>query len=53
MTTVIFVHGTGVRKLTYEETFEIIKEKIKVEYKRPDVTVESCLWGDEFGATLA
>ncbi len=50
MTTVIFVHGTGVRKREYEETFKTIEKKIHAQ--RPDVKVERCLWGDELGTSL-
>ncbi|BAY75563.1 hypothetical protein NIES25_20090 [Nostoc linckia NIES-25] len=47
MTTVIFVHGTGIREREYNETFEIIKQKIHAQ--RPDIKVAPCLWG-ELGA---
>ncbi|BAY46961.1 hypothetical protein SAMD00079811_45770 [Scytonema sp. HK-05] len=35
MTTVIFVHGTGVRKREYEETFKTIEKNIYAQ--RPDI----------------
>ncbi|MEH2420815.1 MAG: hypothetical protein V7K48_07650 [Nostoc sp.] len=47
MTTVIFVHGTGIREREYNETFEIIEQKIHAQ--RPDIKVSRCLWG-ELGA---
>ncbi|MBD2615087.1 alpha/beta hydrolase [Nostoc punctiforme FACHB-252] len=47
MTTVIFVHGTGIREREYYQTFEIIEQKIHAQ--RPDVKVAPCLWG-ELGA---
>ena len=50
MTSVVFVHGTGVREREYEETFEIIEGKIHVQ--RPDINVIGCLWGDELGTRL-
>ncbi|GAB1544734.1 hypothetical protein NUACC21_74100 [Scytonema sp. NUACC21] len=50
MTTVIFIHGTGVRGDEYEETFKIIEKKIHA--KRSGVKVERCLWGDELGTSL-
>ncbi len=50
MTTVIFVHGTGVRQCEYEKTFKIIENKIHVQ--RPDIKVIPCLWGDELGTRL-
>ncbi|AUB41326.1 Alpha/Beta hydrolase fold [Nostoc flagelliforme CCNUN1] len=43
MTTVIFVHGTGIREREYNETFEIIEQKIHAQ--RPDINVTPCLWG--------
>ena len=50
MTTVIFIHGTGVRGHEYEETFKTIEKKIHAQ--RPDVKVERCLWGDKLGTSL-
>ncbi|WP_193198544.1 hypothetical protein [Nostoc sp. MG11] len=47
MTTVIFVHGTGIREREYNETFQIIEQKIHAQ--RPDIKVAPCLWG-ELGA---
>ncbi|MEH1900712.1 MAG: hypothetical protein V7L04_04670 [Nostoc sp.] len=43
MTTVIFVHGTGIREREYNNTFEIIEQKIHAQ--RPDIKVAPCLWG--------
>ncbi|MEI1375118.1 hypothetical protein PQG02_20920 [Nostoc sp. UHCC 0926] len=43
MTTVIFVHGTGIREREYNDTFEIIEQKIHAQ--RPDIQVAPCLWG--------
>lgn len=43
MTTVIFVHGTGIREREYNETFEVIEQKIHAQ--RPDIKVAPCLWG--------
>ncbi|MEH2160845.1 MAG: hypothetical protein V7K38_07300 [Nostoc sp.] len=43
MTTVIFVHGTGIREREYNQTFEIIEQKIHAQ--RPDIKVAPCLWG--------
>ncbi|AFY48489.1 hypothetical protein Nos7524_2655 [Nostoc sp. PCC 7524] len=50
MTTIIFVHGTGVRGREYEETFRVIQQKIHAQ--NPDVMVAPCLWGDLFGTKL-
>ncbi|WP_392481895.1 hypothetical protein [Nostoc sp. C110] len=49
MTTVIFVHGTGIREREYNETFQIIEQKIHAQ--RPDIKVSPCLWG-ALGATF-
>lgn len=50
MTTVLFVHGTGVRNPGYEDTFKLIEQKLLAE--RPDLKVERCLWGDSLGTKL-
>ncbi|HEY9904683.1 MAG TPA: hypothetical protein V6D43_19985 [Candidatus Sericytochromatia bacterium] len=50
MTTVLFIHGTGVRNPGYEETFQLIEQKLQAE--RPDIRVERCLWGDSLGTKL-
>lgn len=50
MTSVIFVHGTGVRKREYEQTFKTIEKKIQVQ--RPDIKMIPCLWGDKLGTRL-
>ncbi|MEH2437023.1 MAG: hypothetical protein V7K25_22750 [Nostoc sp.] len=49
MTTVIFVHGTGIREREYNETFQIIEQNIHAQ--RPDIIVSPCLWG-ALGATF-
>ncbi|MEH1845370.1 MAG: hypothetical protein V7L25_10325 [Nostoc sp.] len=43
MTTVIFVHGTGIREREYNEIFQIIEQKIHAQ--RPDIKIAPCLWG--------
>ncbi|MBG1265280.1 hypothetical protein [Nostoc sp. WHI] len=43
MTTVIFVHGTGIREREYNETFKIVEQKIHAQ--RPEIKVAPCLWG--------
>lgn len=50
MTTVIFVHGTGVRKSQYFETFEQIKKNLHTQH--PGVKVVPCCWGEELGTKL-
>jgi len=48
--TLLFVHGTGVRSPRYEEMLEQIQEKV-AEFWLP-VTVRGCFWGDAVGARL-
>jgi len=42
MTTVLFVHGTGVRKDAFEISFAKIAAELS---KRPDVSARPCYWG--------
>ena len=46
MATILFVHGTGVRKDGYDATYAVIKKKID----GWGHTLAPCLWGDECGA---
>lgn len=49
MTTVLFIHGTGVRERAFATTYDRIEKGLaKV---RPDIRVERCYWG-EIGARL-
>ncbi len=48
--TLLFVHGTGVRKASYEASAARIVKALKS--AAPHVTVEPCLWGDDCGARL-
>lgn len=50
MTSVIFVHGTGVRKESYLNTFSVIEKALYV--RQPDLQLVACLWGETLGATL-
>ena len=50
MSTVIWVHGTGVRRPDHDATLALIRTQLAS--VRPDVNVESCLWGDDLGAGL-
>lgn len=50
MTTLVFVHGTGVRPPQYEETFALIQKKLGIQ--RPDIKVVPCLWGEMLGTKL-
>ncbi len=48
--TVLFVHGTGVRKAAYEASAARVAEGLK--RCAPQVRLEPCLWGDTLGARL-
>ncbi|MFJ3610992.1 hypothetical protein [Streptomyces hydrogenans] len=50
MTTVLFVHGTGVREPGYSGSLERIREGLAA--VRPDVTVAPCHWGGSAGSAL-
>lgn len=50
MTSLVFVHGTGVRERQYEATFERIRRGVAS--CRPDVDVVPCRWGSGLGAAL-
>jgi hypothetical protein len=50
MTTLIFIHGTGIRRLQYEETFQKIQQKLAA--KRPDIRAVPCCWGESCGTKL-
>jgi hypothetical protein len=48
--TVLYVHGTGVRKSSYESSAARIAAGLQRAV--PGVRLEPCLWGDAYGATL-
>lgn len=50
MTTVLFVHGTGVRRSKYERDFQHVERKLQ--NRLPTLKIEPCLWGDAVGAKL-
>jgi hypothetical protein len=50
MTTVVFIHGTGVREPRYGKSLEQVKEALHA--RRPDVKLLPCAWGDELGAAF-
>ncbi|MFI9508451.1 hypothetical protein [Nocardia sp. NPDC052566] len=50
MTTVVFVHGTGVRRASFEDTFAAVSENLT--HIRPGFRVTPCYWGDVCGARL-
>lgn len=48
MSTVIFVHGTGVREPNYTNTFNIVKSKLEKQV----TNVTRCYWGGKHGVQL-
>ncbi|MGQ5640599.1 MULTISPECIES: hypothetical protein [unclassified Streptomyces] len=50
MTTVLVVHGTGVRKASYDATFARFRAGVAA--VRPEIDVARCYWGDAHGARL-
>src|SRR5690349_18635599 len=48
---ILFVHGTGVRKQSYEQTAARIREGL--ESIKRGIELEPCLWGDHLGAKLS
>jgi hypothetical protein len=48
--TVLFVHGTGVRRTAYENTLNVIRDRLAK--AKPGVDVRGCLWGDQYGVSL-
>ena len=50
MTTVLFVHGTGVRLPAYEVMLASITRGVAG--IRPEYSVLPCYWGDDYGASL-
>src|SRR5688572_6560738 len=46
----LFVHGTGVRRERHDRLFARVRERLTARF--PDAAVDSCYWGDRFGATL-
>ncbi|MBP3957856.1 hypothetical protein J8F10_21595 [Gemmata sp. G18] len=50
MATLLFVHGTGVRKNTYARSLAFVEKQVAAWL--PGVRVATCLWGEECGAKL-
>jgi hypothetical protein len=50
MATVVFVHGTGVRQPGFNETFEVITDRVAA--LSPSTTVVPCYWAEQYGARL-
>ncbi|MEU9201296.1 hypothetical protein [Streptomyces sp. NPDC048332] len=51
MTSVVFVHGTGVREDSYRKSYQRVARGLA--RVRPDVNLAPCYWGDTYGAHLA
>lgn len=52
MTTLLFVHGTGVRGTAYDASFAVIRSQV-AHHLGDGVDVQPCPWGDHVGATIA
>ncbi|WP_149183204.1 hypothetical protein [Streptomyces sp. TRM49041] len=50
MTSVVFVHGTGVREKAYRDSWERVRRGLA--RVRPDVRLIPCFWGEPLGARL-
>src|SRR5437868_11652021 len=50
MSSIVFVHGTGVREKSYRKTFAMIQKRVS--RHAPGCNLVECLWGDEFGVKL-
>jgi len=50
MSTVIFVHGTGVREPVFSKLFGRIRSELH--RRRPELGIEPCYWGEADGARL-
>ncbi|OKJ83420.1 hypothetical protein AMK32_17420 [Streptomyces sp. CB01883] len=50
MTTVLFVHGTGVREPGFSETLERVQQGFRS--LRPEIRINSCYWGGSAGSVL-
>ncbi|WP_411104341.1 hypothetical protein [Streptomyces sp. cmx-4-9] len=46
----LFVHGTGVRRERHDTLFALVRDRLTARF--PHASVESCYWGDRFGAAL-
>lgn len=50
MTTVIFIHGTGVREAAYKKSFNEIQNELQD--RRANLRLVRCAWGDTCGSKL-
>lgn len=46
----LFVHGTGVRRDRHDTLFALVRERLADRF--PGAAVDSCFWGERFGAGL-
>ncbi|MGW2676996.1 hypothetical protein [Streptomyces sp. NPDC001436] len=46
----LFVHGTGVRRERHDTLFALVRERLAARF--PGAAVDSCFWGERFGAGL-
>ncbi|MEU8434011.1 hypothetical protein AB0F18_14010 [Streptomyces sp. NPDC029216] len=46
----LFVHGTGVRRDRHDTLFALVRERLTARF--PGAAVDSCFWGERFGAGL-
>ncbi|MFD9306639.1 hypothetical protein ACFWCB_28920 [Streptomyces sp. NPDC060048] len=46
----LFVHGTGVRRERHDTLYALVRDRLTARF--PDAAVDSCFWGERFGATL-
>jgi len=51
MTTLVFVHGTGVRRDSFDNTVSVIRGYITRTV--PGLSIASCYWGEPLGAVLS
>lgn len=47
----LFVHGTGVRRERHDTLFALVRDRLTARF--PGASVDSCFWGDRYGATLS
>ncbi|WAZ22255.1 hypothetical protein STRCI_003496 [Streptomyces cinnabarinus] len=50
MSTLLFVHGTGVRRFAYTGMLTLLRDTMAVH--APRARVEACYWGDDFGVSI-
>jgi len=50
MSTILFVHGTGVRTNGFNYSFAVVQDQV-AKLNR-GFAVRGCFWGEEFGANL-